>query len=147
MGNPTAIVPPWAVESPMRAAGLPPIITVADPLTMASGGPAQTQASPTTAAGRFPIRTVATQGPDTGPPTWGMGTGKAGVCMGQTCMSVILAAGGMGLTSFSGDRRPEKGGRRRGLEVRTCHISPLSVYRAWLKSSLLIPVSGHLLIF
>ena len=89
------MVPPWAVVSPILAAGLPPIITVADPMTMASGGPVQTQVSPTTAAGMLPMRTVGTPGPVTGPPTWGMGVGKAGVCMGQVCMSVSLAAGGI----------------------------------------------------
>ena len=61
---------------------------------MASGGPTQVQRSPTTAAGMPPMRTVGTPGPTTGPPTWGMGEGKAGVCMGQVCMSVSLAAGG-----------------------------------------------------
>ena len=33
----------------------------------------------------------------TGPPTWGMGEGNAGVCMGQAWKSVILAAGGMSI--------------------------------------------------
>lgn len=75
----------------MRAAGLPLIITVAEPLTMLSGGPTQTHMSPRVAAGRLPINTVATQGPLMGPPTWG----TTPVTMGQACMSVILAAGGM----------------------------------------------------
>ena len=95
MGHPLTIEPPCAVLSPMRAAGLPPIITVAEPLMMVSGGPAQTHISPTTAAGILPISTFGTPGPTTGPPTCGIGEGNAGVCMGQVCMSVILAAGGI----------------------------------------------------
>ena len=34
-------------------------------------------------------------GPTIGPPTCGIGEGNAGVCMGQVCISVILAAGGI----------------------------------------------------
>ena len=79
----------------MRAAGFPPINTVDDPFIMVSGGPTHTHMSPTTAAGSFPIKTVATPGPITGPPTCGIGEGKAGVCIGQVCISVILAAGGI----------------------------------------------------
>ena len=79
----------------MRAAGLPFIITVAEPFTIVSGGPTQTHMSPTTAAGILPISTFGTPGPTTGPPTCGIGEGNAGVCMGQVCMSsVSLAAGG-----------------------------------------------------
>lgn len=95
VGHPATIVPPCAVLSPMRAAGLPPIITVDEPFTIVSGGPTQTHMSPTTAAGIFPISTFGTLGPTTGPPTWGIGEGNAGVCMGQVCISVILAAGGI----------------------------------------------------
>jgi hypothetical protein len=95
VGSPTVIVPPWAVLSPMRAAGLPPINTVAEPFTTESGGPTQTQLSPTTAAGRLPISTVGQPGPTTGPPTWGIG-GVPGVCIGQLCRSVRRAAGGIG---------------------------------------------------
>lgn len=69
VGHPAAIVPPCAVLSPMRAAGLPPIITVDEPFTIASGGPTHTHISPTTAAGSFPINTLGTLGPTTGPPT------------------------------------------------------------------------------
>jgi len=58
---------------------------------MVSGGPTHTQLSPTTAAGKPPIRTVGAPGPTTGPPTWGIG-GTPGVCIGQVCKSVILAA-------------------------------------------------------
>jgi hypothetical protein len=50
--------------------------------------------SPTTAAGIFAIITVGTPGPIIGPPTCGIG-GKAGVTIGQTCISVNLAAGGI----------------------------------------------------
>jgi hypothetical protein len=92
VAQPAAMLPPCAVESPMRAAGIPPIITVADPMAMVSGGPMQVQLSPTTAAGMLPINTVGTPGPTMGPPTWGMGLGTAGVCMGQVCISVNRAA-------------------------------------------------------
>ncbi len=95
VGQPITIVPPCAVVSPIRAAGFPPIITVAEPFTIASGGPTQTQLSPTTAAGNPPISTVGAPGPTTGPPTCGIGDGNAGVCIGQVCISVILAAGGI----------------------------------------------------
>jgi hypothetical protein len=91
VGVPATILPPWAVESPIRAAGLPPINTVVDPIMMLSGGPVQIQVSPTTAAGIPPINTVGAPGPIIGPPTWG----TTPVTKGQTCMSVILAAGGM----------------------------------------------------
>jgi hypothetical protein len=83
------------VVSPILAAGRPPIITVAEPFAIASGGPTQTQLSPITAAGILPMSTLGIPGPTTGPPTCGMGTGNAGVCIGQVCMSVILAAGGI----------------------------------------------------
>lgn len=78
----------------MRAAGMPPIITVADPLTIESGGPTQVAISPTRAAGISPIITVGHPGPEIGPPTCGIG-GTPGVHIGQRCMSVSLAAGGM----------------------------------------------------
>ncbi len=94
MGQPIAICPPWAVVSPILAAGFPPIITVAEPFTIESGGPTQTQESPITAAGILPINTVGTPGPITGPPTCGIG-GTPGVTIGQTCRSVILAAKGI----------------------------------------------------
>ena len=88
------MLPPWAVVSPIRAAGLPPIMTVAEPITMLSGGPTQVHISPITAAGMLLIITVGTPGPTMGPPTCGMG-GVPGVCMGQVCISVSLAAGGI----------------------------------------------------
>ena len=94
MGHPITMLPPWAVVSPIRAAGLPPIITVAEPLMMVSGGPTQVAISPITAAGSFPINTVGTPGPIIGPPTCGTG-GTPGVCIGQVCISVILAAFGI----------------------------------------------------
>jgi hypothetical protein len=62
---------------------------------MVSGGPTQTHKSPITAAGSLPIITVGIPGPVIGPPTCGMGDGNAGVCMGQVCISVNLAAGGI----------------------------------------------------
>ena len=54
--------------------------------------------SPTYAAGSLPIRTVAAPGPTIGPPTWGIGDGQAGVCIGHVCISVNLAAGGIFIT-------------------------------------------------
>jgi len=95
VGKPTVITPPWAVVSPIRAAGIFPINTVNEPLTIASGGPVQVAELPTTAAGIFPINTVSIPGGMLGPPTWGIGDGKAGVCMGQVCMSPTRAAGGI----------------------------------------------------
>ena len=69
VGAPNTIEPPWAVVSPILAAGIPPIITVAEPLTMESGGPTQTQESPTLAAGIPAISTFGCPGPTIGPPT------------------------------------------------------------------------------
>ena len=91
---PKTIVPPCAVISPTLAAGLLLIMTVAEPLTIVSDAPTQTQLSPTSAAVKFSISTVGAPGPVTGPPTCGIG-GIAGVCIGQVCMSVNLAAGGI----------------------------------------------------
>jgi len=68
--------------SPILAAGLPPIITVADPLAMVSGGPTQVHTFPRVAAGTPPIKTVGTPGGNIGPPTCGMG-GVPGVCIGH----------------------------------------------------------------
>jgi hypothetical protein len=39
---------------------------------------------------------VGQPGPTIGPPTWGICTGPAGVCIGQVCRSVRRAAGGSG---------------------------------------------------
>jgi hypothetical protein len=69
VAHPTTIDPPCAVESPIRAAGTPPIKTVPEPAIMVSGGPVQTQLLPTVAAGIPPINTVAAPGGKTGPPT------------------------------------------------------------------------------
>jgi len=91
VGQPNTILPPWAHVSPILAAGLFPIKTVAEPFTIESGGPTQTAESPMTAAGRKEISTVGAPGPMTGPPTWGTGP----VVIGQTCKSVILAANGI----------------------------------------------------
>ena len=43
---PTVMVPPCAVVSPIRAAGIPPIKTVAEPLVILSGGPTQVNKFP-----------------------------------------------------------------------------------------------------
>ena len=88
------MVPPWAVGSPIRAAGLLPISTVDEPLKMVSGGPVQVRISPAQAAGIFPISTWEFPGGDTGPPTCGIG-GVPGVCIGQECISPTLAAAGI----------------------------------------------------
>src|SRR4051812_30987461 len=77
--------------SPIRAAGIPPIITVIEPLAITSGGPTQVAMSPTRAAGIPPIRTVTAPGGRIGPPT----CGTTPVTIGQVCMSPTLAAGGM----------------------------------------------------
>jgi hypothetical protein len=69
-------------------------MTVVDPLIIESGGPTQVAISPMTEAGNFPIKTVGTPGPTMGPPTCGIG-GRPGVTIGQTCISVNLAAGGI----------------------------------------------------
>src|SRR5690242_12914308 len=68
VGQPITITPPWAVISPIRAAGRPPIITVADPLTITSGGPTQAAISVTRAAGKEPINTVGQPLGNMGPP-------------------------------------------------------------------------------
>jgi hypothetical protein len=54
-----------------------------------SGGPVQVAMSPTLAAGIPPIKTVGSPAGKIGPPTWG----TVPVTIGQTCMSVTLAAG------------------------------------------------------
>ncbi len=63
------MTPPCAVVSPMRAAGIPPIITEVEPFAITSGGPAHTHKSLTRAAGIPPIITVTAQGGKIGPPT------------------------------------------------------------------------------
>ena len=87
------MAPPCAVESPMRAAGLPPINTDDEPTTIESGGPAQVHISPTQAAGIPPIKTVGVPGGRMGPPTCGDGP----LNMGQTCISETRAANGMAI--------------------------------------------------
>jgi len=82
------------VESPILAAGFLPIKTDFEPLIIVSGGePTQTQEELSVAAGNFPISTEETPFV-IGPPTCGTG-GVPGVCIGQTCISVTLAAGGI----------------------------------------------------
>jgi len=68
-----------------------PIITLDDPFTIVSVGPTQTHMSPTRAAGRLPISTVVSPGDEIGPPT----CGTTPFTIGQQCMSVSRAAGGM----------------------------------------------------
>jgi hypothetical protein len=81
--------------SPIRAAGLPPILTVADPLVIVSIGPTQVHMSPTLAAGMPEMITVGQQAGIIGPPT----CGTTPVTIGQVCMSVIRAEGGIGRSS------------------------------------------------
>src|SRR5215204_950752 len=90
-GKPRTITPPWAVESPMRAAGCPLIMTLLEPRMIASGGPTQVHMSPMRAAGMPAIRTVGAPGGRIGPPT----CGTTPVTIGQVCMSPTRAAGGM----------------------------------------------------
>jgi hypothetical protein len=85
------MAPPWTVGSPKRAAARLSIITEVDPMRIVSGGPTQVSMSLTLAAGSIPITVVVLPGGRIGPPTWGTST----VTMGQTCMSVIRAAGGI----------------------------------------------------
>ncbi len=85
-------LPPWAVMSPMRAAGRFMMSTVKLPRAMTSGGPTHMHMSVTRAAGSMPTSTVTAQGGRTGPPTCGMG-GTPGVTIGQTCMSVTRDCG------------------------------------------------------
>jgi hypothetical protein len=96
VGHPAAILPPWAVVSPILAAGLPPIITEVEPMAMVSGGPVQVTMSPAHAAGMKPISTLGHPGGRMGPPTWG----TVPVTMGQACMSPTLAAGGIAKPPF-----------------------------------------------
>lgn len=92
VGHPATILPPCAVESPCRAAGCPPIITVVEPMAMLSGGPAQVHMFPTVAAGCPPIRTVGMPGGKIGPPVCGL---PFGLAIGQTWLSEIRAAAGI----------------------------------------------------
>jgi hypothetical protein len=80
--GPTTI-PPEAVKSSILAAGIPPIITVADPFTITS----TPHESPILAAGRPAINTV-------GAPGGIIGVGIPIVAV-LTIISVILAAGSM----------------------------------------------------
>ncbi len=52
------ILPPWLVESPVLAAGLPLINTEPEPLLMESGGLTQMSRSLFRAAGKPPIFTL-----------------------------------------------------------------------------------------
>ena len=88
VGHPNTITPPCAVESPIRAAGIPPMSTVVDPMIMESGGPTHVHKSPTRAAGKLPISTVGQPGGKMGPPT----CGTTPFTNGQTCISLTLAA-------------------------------------------------------
>ena len=92
VGHPVAMTPPCAVISPIRAAGMYPIITVVDPCAIKSGGPTHVQRVESVAAGMPPIMTVVFAGGKIGPPTWGIG-GVPGVAKGHVCKSPERAAG------------------------------------------------------
>ncbi len=87
VGHPGGMTaPPPPLRSPTRAAGIPPIRTVADPLAMTSAP----QLSPIRAAGIPPISTV-------GAPGGIIGVGIAEVRV-LTIMSVTRAAGSIFLS-------------------------------------------------
>lgn len=67
------------------------------------GGPTQVAIVPTVSAGR-PLMKMFGELPGgiTGPPTWGTGP----VVMGQVCMSVMRAAGGISLCYLNGGCKP-----------------------------------------
>src|SRR5262249_51790038 len=89
VGRPTVIIPPWAVASPRRDAGMPPIIVVEPQGMSTSGPPAQVAMSVARAAGMLPINTVGQPAGKIGPPTCGTTPGT----IGQVCMSATRAAG------------------------------------------------------
>lgn len=91
VGQPAMMTPPCAVGSPILAAIKPPIRTVGEPMRIVSGGPTHVARSVTRAAGSPPISTVGHPGGRIGPPT----CGTTPVTIGQVCMSVTRAAGGM----------------------------------------------------
>lgn len=97
VGAPDTMVPPCAVMSPSRAAGLPESKTVVDPLITVEGGPTHTHMLLRVAAGSAAMITVGAPGTTMGPPT----CGTTPVTMGQTCTSVMRDAGGM-VRSVSG---------------------------------------------
>jgi len=79
VGKPTVTLPPCDEMSPIRAAGMPPTITVALPIIMLSGGPTHVHMSPIRACAIIPVNTV--KHPSvTGPPT----CGTRAVNIGQT---------------------------------------------------------------
>src|SRR5271157_2686124 len=96
--QPRTMTPPWTVGSPMRAAMRLPMRTVGEPMAIMSGGPTQVAISVTRAAGSIPISTVGQHGGRIGPPT----CGTTPVTIGQTCISVIRAAGGIFLSLLLG---------------------------------------------
>jgi hypothetical protein len=97
VGEPIMIIPPCTVGSINLAAGRKLIITPMEPITIMSGGPTQVAMLVTVAAGKKSMSTVGTPGGRIGPPTWG----TTPVTMGHTCMSVILAAGGIRHSPYS----------------------------------------------
>jgi len=86
----------------MRAAGIPPMSTVALPFMIASGGPAHTAGVPRVAAGIPPMSTLGTPGPAMGPPTCGCGPFETG----QVCKSPTRAAGGINCFQLMVTRAP-----------------------------------------
>lgn len=93
LAKPVVIFPPCLVGSPTLAAGFPLIFTVEEPpVIVLSVAPAQRQLSPFLAAGFLPMLTFGLPGgPVISPPAWACGPFEAG----HTCVSPILAAGGI----------------------------------------------------
>ena len=88
VAQPRTTDPPCEVKSPILAAILLPINTVALPIAIESTEPTQTDISPTQTAGRLPISTVDKPGPEIAPPTWG----TVPVTIGHKHVSPTLAA-------------------------------------------------------
>src|ERR1051325_723876 len=89
VAHPAVMLPPCAVESPCRAAPLPPSNTVREPLTTLSGGPLHVHCVPRIAAGFPPLRTVGAPGGMIGPPVCGL---PPGLASGQVWLSPTRAA-------------------------------------------------------
>src|SRR6186713_1038810 len=99
-----------------------PMSTVPLPATTTSGGPVQVSLSPTRSAGIPPMSTVGLPGGRAGPPT----CGTTPVTMGQTCMSLTRAAGGISRHSLvDHDHRAldgERAARRDLCLARSLHL-------------------------
>src|SRR5262249_31044365 len=104
VGQPVTMTPPCAVRSPIRAACCPHTMTDIDPLTMTSVGPVQISMGVPRAGGGRQVTTVGQPGGMMGPPT----CGTRPVTIGQVCISVIRAAGGIAVHhAFGGGGTPK----------------------------------------